>query len=114
MVPCIWYVSKIAHPWERAMIGNMGAALARGVGLSTHTDGGTTDSVSTESSPGGPTLERMRLILLGGRPVASLGRPAGGARKVRSRPHTSWRPIPSGGHLPHFSRNDGRPSSSHC
>ena len=66
MVPCIWYASKIAHPWERAMIGNMGAALrARGVGLFIYTDGGTMDFCldGVLSWRALTLLERMRLIL---------------------------------------------------
>lgn len=101
MVPCIWYVSKIIHPWERVIIGNMGAVLkARGYGLSIYTDGGTTDFcvdgiLSWKALTG---LERLRLILssagglwhLWGDPP-----PWWSLVRIRSRTvHTSWQPAP--------------------
>ena len=101
MVPCIWYVSKIAHPWERAMIGNMGAALrARGVGLSIYTDGGTTDFCldGVLSWRALTLLERMRLIFSSAGALWHLWGEAPrwwGLVRVRSRTvHTSWRPNP--------------------
>ena len=101
MVPCIWYASKIAHPWERAMIGNMGAALrARGVGLSIYTDGGTTDFCldGVLSWRALTLLERMRLILSSAGALWPLWGKAPrwwGLVRVRSRTvHTSWRPNP--------------------
>ena len=101
MVPCIWYASKIAHPWERAMIGNMGAALrARGVGLSIYTDGGTTDFCldGVLSWRALTLLERMRLILSSAGALWHLWGEAPrwwGLVRVRSRTvHTSWRPNP--------------------
>ena len=101
MVPCIWYASKIAHPWERAMIGNMGAALrARGVGLSIYTDGGTTDFCldGVLSWRALTLLERMRLILSSTGALWHLWGEAPrwwGLVRVRSRTvHTSWRPNP--------------------
>ncbi len=102
MVPCIWYVSKVAHPWERATIGNMSAALkARGVGVSVYTDGGTTDFCveGVRSWRALTALERMKLILssagilwhLWGDPP-----PWWGLVRIRSRTvHTSWRPAPA-------------------
>lgn len=102
MVPCIWYVSKIAHSWERAMIGNMGAALkARGFGFFIYTDGGTTDFcvegvLSWRSLTG---LERMRLILSSAGGLWHLwgeAPPWWSLVRVRSRTvHTSWRPAPA-------------------
>lgn len=101
MVPCIWYASKIAHPWERAMIGNMGAALrARGVGLSIYTDGGTMDFCldGVLSWRALTLLERMRLILSSTGALWHLWGEAPrwwGLVRVRSRTvHTSWRPNP--------------------
>ena len=101
MVPCIWYASKIAHPWERAMIGNMGAALrARGVGLSIYTDGGTTDFCldGVLSWRALTLLERMRLILSSAGALWHLWGEAPrwwGFVRMRSRTvHTSWRPNP--------------------
>ena len=102
MVPCIWYASKIAHPWERAMIGNMGAALrARGVGLSIYTDGGTTDFCldGVLSWRALTLLERMRLILSSAGALWHLwGKTPRwwGLVRVRSRTvHTSWLPDPA-------------------
>lgn len=102
MVPCIWYASKIAHPWERAMIGNMGAALrARGVGLSIYTDGGTTDFCldGVLSWRALTLLERMRLILSSAGALWHLWGKAPrwwGLVRVRSRTvHTSWLPDPA-------------------
>lgn len=41
MIPCVWFVSKTARPWERALIGNMASAFrARGAALSLYVDGG--------------------------------------------------------------------------
>ena len=101
MVPCIWYASKIAHPWERAMIGNMGAALrARGVGLSIYTDGGTMDFCldGVLSWRALTLLERMRLILSSTGALWHLWGEAPrwwGFVRMRSRTvHTSWRPNP--------------------
>lgn len=102
MVSCIWYISKIAHPWERAIIGNMAAAMkSRGAKLFVYSDGGTTDFcvdgvLSWKSLTG---LERMRLILSSGDNLWHLwgeAPPWWSLVRVRSRTvHTSWRPSPS-------------------
>lgn len=101
MIPCIWYVSKIAHPWERAMIGNMATALrARNVSVSLFVDGGTTDFcvdgiLSWRALTG---LERMRLVFSGGSLWHLWGTPPlwWGLVRVRSRTvHTSWAPSPA-------------------
>lgn len=102
MVSCTWYVSKISHPWERAMIGDMGAALrARGFGVSIYTDGGTmdfgVDGVFSWRSLTG--LERVKLILSSAGTLWHLwGEPPAwwSLVRVRSRTvHTSWMPAPA-------------------
>ena len=102
MVSCVWYVSKVSHPWERAMIGNMGGALrARGFGVSIYTDGGTmdfgVDGVFSWRSLTG--LERVRLILSSAGTLWHLwGDPPAwwSLVRVRSRTvHTSWMPAPA-------------------
>ena len=102
MISCTWYVSKISHPWERAMIGDMGVALrARGFGVSIYTDGGTmdfgVDGVFSWRSLTG--LERVRLILSSAGTLWHLwGEPPAwwSLVRVRSRTvHTSWMPAPA-------------------
>ncbi|MBQ7262579.1 MAG: hypothetical protein IJR14_02550 [Synergistaceae bacterium] len=108
MLPCIWYISKDARPWERSLIGDMALALrARGASVSLYVDGGTGDIpvegvLSWRALTG---VERMSRVLFSGRAVWHLwGEPPAWWRIIRLHArtaHTSfdedpdWRGYPS-------------------